>query len=159
MRVGGYHLLLQSLLACTAFYAFAPNAHADTITEKSATYNQDSFNSHGNLDISLAQFDPSLGTLESATVSLVGTSGPQLELLNLGPLAGTGRGYTSVYYTLSGYGANAQEVLSSGLQTLSVPGGSGNKGLLGGQHLHTSTIRICCRASPASPAKAALPSC
>ena len=40
---------------------------------------------------------------------------------------GTGRGYTSVYYTLSGYGANAQEVLSSGLQTLSVPGGSGNK--------------------------------
>ena len=126
MRVAGGRPLSQTLLACAAFCAFAVSARADTFTERSATYTQNAFDSQGNADISLAQFDPSLGTLESATISLIGTSGPQLELINFGPVAGTGRGYTSVYYTLSGNGANAQEVLSSGLQTLSVPGGAGN---------------------------------
>ena len=116
----------QTMLVCTVICTIASAARADVITDRSATYTQSSFDAEGYANISLAQFDPSLGTLESATISLIGTSGPQLELINLGALAGTGRGYTSVYYTLSGHGANVQEVLGSGLQTLSVPGGAGN---------------------------------
>ena len=126
MRSLRSNLLLQTMLAYTAGCAIASAARADIITDRSATYTQSSFAADGYANISLAQFDPSLGSLESATISLIGTSGPQLELINLGAMAGTGRGYTSVYYTLSGHGADVQEVLSSGLQTLSVPGGAGN---------------------------------
>jgi hypothetical protein len=98
-------------------------AMADVITNYSPTFTQASFDSSGNLTIDLPQFNPALGALLGETLSFIGITGPQLEVLNLGDVAGTGVGSTSVTYTLSGNGANLTETASSGQQTVSVAGG------------------------------------
>jgi hypothetical protein len=103
-------------------------AKAEIIVEDSGLFSQTGFNSQGVDAIDFAQFNASLGELAGATVTLTGITQPQLELLNLGALAGSGSGSTAVVYTLTGPGIAGLETpsLSSGIQTVSVPGGFGN---------------------------------
>ncbi len=118
----------QVLLASTmmAGLILSSSAYADVITDYSATYNQSAFDNTGNASITIPQFDPSLGTLQSAIVTLQAVTGPQLEVFNIGNVAGTGVGSTAVTYTLTGNGVNLFTVTSSGLQSVTVGGSPGD---------------------------------
>ena len=117
----------RTLTAFTMLTTLVTAAHAGTITETSALLNQNFFGATGTGTVDLAQFAPADGTLASVEVTLEGITQPQLELFNTGRTAGSATGTTAATYRLSGPGFSGSTTpLSSGTQTLTVPGGVGN---------------------------------
>jgi len=97
-------------------------ALAGTISTNSVTVTQADF-VNGNLTLTVPDFDPSLGTLTSASLSLVGIAQPQFEVINLGNVSGTGTGSSVITFTVSGAGVSGLAgSASSGTQTVTVPG-------------------------------------
>jgi hypothetical protein len=109
-----------SLAACAVVSLLAAPAFASTITNFTATVTQAAF-VNGTLHFVLPEFDSSLGTLTGASLQLDAFTGPQLEVLNFGTIAGTGTGSTLITYTVSGPGVTGFTAsASSGPQTVTV---------------------------------------
>jgi hypothetical protein len=115
--------MFRTLFAFTLTLFLPTASMAAVLTDYSQTFNQNDFDSNGNLTVALPQFDPSVGSLISATLELEGVTGPQFEVLNVGSVAGTGIGSTAVTYLVSGPGvASLFATESSGTQTVTVGG-------------------------------------
>lgn len=114
---------LIPLAAAAAIALLAVPAFAGTITVNGPSLHQNDF-VNGNLSVSLAGFDSSLGTLTNATLQLVGITQPQFEVINLGHVTGTGTGSTIITYTVSGPGViGLGASAGSGIQTITVGNG------------------------------------
>jgi PEP-CTERM motif len=112
-----------SFLIATAVVALSTPAYADTISVFSPLVTQNAFDSTGNMTLSVANFDPSLGTLTAAALTLDAFTGPQFEVLNVGNnnVGGTGVGSTTVTYSIASVGLSGS--VSSGTQTVTVTSG------------------------------------
>jgi hypothetical protein len=105
--------------AAIAMLAGVP-AYANQITEFSPLVTQNAF-VNGSLTLALPDFDPTLGTLTGAVLTLDVFTGPQFEVLNFGSVAGTGTGSTIAVYTATGPGISSLSgSASSGTQTVTV---------------------------------------
>jgi hypothetical protein len=109
-----------SFLVATAVVALSAPAYANTISFFSPLVTQNAFDSTGNMTLSVANFDPSLGTLTAAALTLDAFTGPQFEVLNVGNnnVGGTGVGSTTVTYGIASLGLSGS--VSSGTQTVTV---------------------------------------
>jgi PEP-CTERM motif len=80
---------------------------------------------NGHLLLLLPQFDSSLGTLTGASLQIEGISQPQLEVLNVGNITGTGHGTTTAIYAVTGPGVSSLSAsISSGPQSVTVAAGN-----------------------------------
>jgi PEP-CTERM motif len=111
-------------IACTVIVAALASvpAYAGTISINTPIVDQTALDDNGNLTLSVADFDSSLGTLTSAVVTFDVTTGPKFEVINAGQngIGGTGIGSTSANYELTGPGADLTASASTGLQTVTV---------------------------------------
>ena len=109
--------------AAIAVLAASTHAYAETISYYSSLDNETSF-INGSTTLTLPQFTPSPGEiLSGATLTLLGITSPQFEVLNFGAGSGTGRGTSGVIYTVTGTGVTALSAGGgTGTQTVTVPG-------------------------------------
>jgi hypothetical protein len=118
-------LLSASVLAGLGLSSVANANVIQNFTSPNST--QADFNHAGMLILTLPEFNSSLGTLTGATLQIEGISQPQLEVLNLGSATSTGSGTTVATYSVTGPGVSGLSAsVSSGLVTVTVPGGIGN---------------------------------